>query len=230
MNWHIQKEHNMRKFFGPNSCRNSALRVASAGFTLIEMSVSALIISLIVLTLIMVFRSNLSTFAWGQRHMEFNQRIQLVMKQIFTDFKQINPILKQDQDGHLYLQGEKIGDLYPNLVTIYDKDKKPENGGEEVVFFLTSMTELNRRDRVRYFLEKGELIREIQDYNGSIKRKAIAEKAAELQFSGDAGDIRQIHVKFVLEDPKKQGHFENIDFAVRLETDLVCVKTVQEYD
>ncbi len=201
-----------------------------SGFTLIEMSVSALIIALIVLTLIMVFRSNLATFAWGQKHMEFNQRIQLVMKQIFTDFKQINPILKQDEDGHLYLQGEKIGDLFPNLVTVYDKDKKPENGGEEVVFFLTSIDDLNRRDRVRYFLDKEELIRETHDYNGNVKRKAIAEKASELQFTEDEGDIRQLHVQFKLADPKTPGRIEKIDFAVRLETDLVCVKTVKEYD
>lgn len=203
---------------------------ARAGFTLVELSVSSLIIALIALTLIMVFRSNLNAFAWGQRHMEFNQRVQLVMKQVFTDFKQINPILKQDEDGHVYLQGEKIGDLFPNLVTIFDKDKKPENGGEEVAFFLTSINDLSRRDRVRYFLEKGELIREVQDYNGTTKRKAIAEKASGLQFYGDDGDIRQIHVKFVIEDPKKPGHTEDIDFAVRLETDLVCVKTVKEYD
>ena len=201
-----------------------------AGFTLIELSVSSLVIALIVLVLIMVFRSNLNTFAWGQRHMEFNQRIQLVMKQLFTDFKSINPILKQDDDGHLYLQGEKIGDLFPNLVTIYDKDKKPENGGEEAVFFLTSMNDLNMRDRVRYYLEKGELIREVQDYNGNTKRKVIAEKASDLQFYGEEGDIRQMHVKFVLEDPKKPGHVEKVDFAVRLETDLLCVKTVKEYD
>lgn len=200
------------------------------GFTLIEMSVSALVIALIVLTLIMVFRSNLATFSWGQKHMEFNQRIQLVMKQIFTDFKQINPILKQDEDGHLYLQGEKIGDLFPNLVTVYDKDKKPENGGEEVVFFLTSIDDLNRRDRVRYFLDKEELIRETQDYNGNVKRKAIAEKASDLQFTEDNGDIRQLHVQFMLADPKTPGRTEKIDFAVRLETDLVCVKTVKEYD
>ncbi len=230
MNQRFETNMNLPGRFGQTSGRNTPCRLNSGGFTLIEMSVSALIISLIVLTLIMVFRSNLNTFAWGQRHMEFNQRIQLVMKQIFTDFKQINPILKQDENGHLYLQGEKIGDLYPNLVTIYDKDKKPENGGEEVVFFLTSMSDLNRRDRVRYFLEKGELIRETQDYNGSTKRKMIAEKAADLQFTGDSGDIRQMHVKFILEDPKKPGHVENIDFAVRLETDLICVKTVKEYD
>lgn len=224
------EQHTQTYSVKPATCKYRCLHRSNIGFTLIELSVSSLIIALIALTLIMVFRGNLATFAWGQRHMEFNQRIQLVMKQIFTDFKQINPILKQDEDGNLYLQGEKIGDLFPNLVTIFDKDKNPDNGGEEVTFFLTSIDDLSRRDRVRYFLEKGALVREVQDYNGIIKSKTIAELASGLQFSGDAGDIRQIHIKVVLADPKKPGWTENIDFAVRLETDLVCVKTVKEYD
>lgn len=200
------------------------------GFTLVEMSISTLVIAMIFLVLIMVFRSNLATFKWGQQHMEFNQKIQMVMKQIFTDLKQINPILKQDEDGHLLLQGEKIGDLFPNLVTIYDKDKNPDNGGEELVFFLTSFTDINRRDRVRYFIDKEELVREIQDYNGNAKRSVIAEKATDLQFFADSGDIRQIHVKVKLIDPKVLTRSEEISFAVRLETDLVCIKTVKEYD
>lgn len=201
-----------------------------SGFTLIELSVSTLVIALIILVLIMVFRSNLATFKWGQQHMEFNQKIQMVMKQIFTDLKQINPILKQDEDGHIFLQGEKIGDLFPNLVTIYDKDKNPDNGGEELVFFLTSFTDINKRDRVRYYIEKEELIREIQDYHGNSRRGVIADKAADLQFAEDSGDIRQIHIKVKLTDPKKLERVEHITFAVRLETDLVCVKTVKEYD
>ena len=205
-------------------------RAFNKGFTLVELSISSLVIALVVLVLIMVFRSNLATFAWGQKHMEFNQKIQLVMKQIFTDLKQINPILKQDEDGHIYLQGEKIGDLFPNLVTIYDKDKDSANGGEEVVFFLTSISDINRRDRIRYFLEKGELIREVQDYNGTTRRKAIAEQAAGLQFAPDTGDIRQILVSLTMTDPKSPGRVETLDFAVRLETDLVCVKTVKTYD
>lgn len=207
-------------------------RAFNKGFTLVELSISSLVIALVVLVLIMVFRSNLATFAWGQKHMEFNQKIQLVMKQIFTDLKQINPILKQDEDGHIYLQGEKIGDLFPNLVTIYDKDKDKDsaNGGEEVVFFLTSISDINRRDRIRYFLEKGELIREVQDYNGTTRRKAIAEQAAGLQFAPDTGDIRQILVSLTMTDPKSPGRIETLDFAVRLETDLVCVKTVKTYD
>jgi len=200
------------------------------GFTLIELSISVLIIALIILVLIMVFRSNLATFKWGQQHMEFNQKIQLVMKQIFTDFKQINPILRQDEDGHIFLQGEKIGDLFPNLVTIFDKDKNPENGGEEVAFFLTSFTNINQRDHVKYFIDKEELIRQKTDYDGNVKRSVIAEKASNLFFAEDPGDIRQIKIKVTLADPKKPERSEQIDFAVRLETDLVCVKTVREYD
>ncbi|NLF97400.1 MAG: hypothetical protein GX569_11720 [Candidatus Riflebacteria bacterium] len=194
------------------------------------MSISVLIIALIILVLIMVFRSNLATFKWGQQHMEFNQKIQLVMKQIFTDFKQINPILSQDEDGHIFLQGEKIGDLFPNLVTIFDKDKNPENGGEEVAFFLTSFTSINQRDHVKYFIDKDELIRQKTDHDGNVKRSVIAEKASELFFAEDPGDIRQIKIKVTLADPKKPERSEKIDFAVRLETDLVCVKTVREYD
>lgn len=200
------------------------------GFTLIELSVSVLIIALVILVLIVVFRSNLQTFKWGQQHMEFNQKIQMVMKQIFTDFKEINPILRQDEDGHIFLQGEKIGDLFPNLVTIFDKDKEPANGGEEVAFFLTSFTNLNQRDHVKYFIDKEELIRQKTDYDGNVRRTVIAEKASDLFFSEDSGDIRQIKIKLTLTDPKKPERSEKIDFAVKLETDLVCVKTVREYD
>lgn len=202
------------------------------GFTLIELSISSLIIGLIILVLILVFRSNLATFKWGQQHMEFNQKIQLVMKQIFTDFKRINPILGQDEQGHIYLQGEKIGDLFPNLVTIFDKDKQPENGGEEVAFFLTSFANTEQRDHIRYFIDKNknELIRQKTDYNGNVKRSVIAEKASDLYFAEDPGDIRQIKINLVMTDPKNTGRTEKIDFAVRLETDLVCVKTVREYD
>lgn len=200
------------------------------GFTLIELSISALIVALISLVLIMVFRSNLNTWKWGQKHMEFNQQVQLVMKQIFSDLKLVNPVLKLDGDGHLMFQGEKINDLFPNLVTIYDKDKKPENGGEEIVFFQTSFTNLERKDRIHYYLEKGKLMREIQDYDGNPKKKVVAEKAKDLFFKADPGDIRQVLIKVTLIDPKNEKMQETLDFAVRLETDLVCVKVVKGYD
>lgn len=200
------------------------------GFTLVELSISAFIVALIALVLIVVFRSNLNTWKWGQKHMEFNQQVQMVMKQIFTDLKLVNPVVKLDADGHMMFQGEKINDLFPNLVTIYDKDKKPENGGEEIVFFQTSYNDLDKKDRVHYFLEKGKLIREISDYDGKKKRRIVAEKAKDLFFSGDINDIRQVFIKVTLIDEKNEKIQENLDFAVRLETDLVCVKVVRQYD
>jgi prepilin-type N-terminal cleavage/methylation domain-containing protein len=204
--------------------------IRKKGFTLIELSISSLIIALIVLVLIMVFRSNLNTWNWGQQHMEFNQRVQLVMKQIFTDLKNVNPILARDEDGHLYFQGEKINDMFPNLVTIYDKDKNQFNGGEELVLFHTSVDNLDQKDRIRYFLEKGSLIRETKDYNGNTKKKVVAAKASDLFFKPDPGDIRQVMVKLTVINKKDEKIKENLDFAVRLETDLVCVKLVQQYD
>ncbi len=201
------------------------------GFTLVELSISSFIIAMIALVLIMVFRSNLNTWQWGQKHMEFNQQVQLVMKQIFTDLKLVNPIIKMDESGNMLFQGEKINDLFPNLVTIYDKDKKPENGGEEIVFFQTSFSDLNRRDRVNYYLnDKGQFIRETEDYNGNQRKKVVAEKAQDLYFSDDPGDIRQVHIKVTLIDEKNAAMKETLDFAVRLDTDLVCVKMVKQYD
>lgn len=200
------------------------------GFTLLELSVSTFIIALISLVLITLFRSNLTTWKWGQQHMEFNQRVQIVMKQFFTDLKQVNPVVKVDKKGNLMFQGEKINDLFPNLVTIYDMDKKPENGGEEIVFFHTSFSDLTKKDRIHYFLDKDKLIREIEDYNGSKKKKVVAENAANLHFAIDSGDIRQVFIQVTVIDEKKPDIKEELDFAVRLETDLVCVKMVKRYD
>ncbi len=205
-------------------------KLLKKGFTLVELSISSFIVALIALILIMVFRSNLNTWQWGQKHMEFNQQVQLVMKQIFTDLKTVNPIVKFDADGNMMFQGEKINDLFPNLVTIYDKDKNPDNGGEEIVFFLTSFNDETRKDRIKYFIEKNKLIREEEDYNGNKKRRVIAEKAKDLFFNDDPGDIRQVQIKVTLIDEKNEQHTENLDFAVRLETDLVCVKVVKNYD
>ncbi|GAB4278095.1 MAG: hypothetical protein Kow0029_21200 [Candidatus Rifleibacteriota bacterium] len=205
------------------------------GFTLIELSISSLIIALIALVLIYVFRSNLNTWKWGQKHMEFNQKVQLVMKQMFTDLKLVNPVLKIDADGNLLFQGEKINDLFPNLVTIYDVDKNEANGGEEIVFFQTSFSDLEMKDRIHYYPERlpndtFRLIREVEDYNGNKKKKVIAGKISDLHFSADPGDIRQVLIKVTIHDEKNPGIEEPLDFAVRLETDLVCVKVVKKYD
>jgi hypothetical protein len=58
----------------------------------------------------------------------------------------------------------------------------------------------------------------------------VAEKAQDLFFSDDPGDIRQVHIKVTLIDEKNAAMKETLDFAVRLDTDLVCVKMVKQYD
>jgi len=195
-----------------------------SGFTLIEISVSILIVSVIMITLIMVFRNNILSWKWGQKHMGFNQKIQLVMKQIFTDIKNINPIVKQDTKGDLWFQGEKIGDLFPNIVRIENTDGNKTNGGEELSFYLTDFTDLTRKDFIRYYLDKTKLIRESIDYNGNKKVKIVSERSTDLHFFSDENDIHEIGIRVTLTDKLDSKLKENLEFAVRLDTDLVCVK------
>lgn len=163
--------------------------------------------------------------------MGFNQKVQLVMKQMFTDLKQINPILTTDSQGHIWVRGEKGGDIQPNLVTIYDHDPESNDGAQELVFFLTSLSQPSRRDRVSYKIsDKGELVREVQDCNGKLREKVLAKKAADLVFRNDPGDNRQIKVSVTITDDDDDKMVETVDFAVRLETDLVSVKLVRTYD
>ena len=200
------------------------------GFTLIELSVSALIIGLISIVLILVLRSNLAAWQWGQKHMEFNQHVQLIMKQIFTDLKNINPIVQMDAEGHLWFQGERGGDIRPNLVTIYDNDSETTGYGQELVFFLTSFSDLNRRDRIKYFInEEGELIREIQDAQSDSFARVIAPIAKDLRFRNDPYDLRQVSVELTIVNPEDENMSETLDFSVRLETDLVSVRLVRTY-
>ncbi len=199
-----------------------------SGFTLVELSVSALIIAMIALVLIMVFRSNINAWKWGQKHMEFNQQIQLIMKQVFTDLKRINPVVLEDADGDIWFQGEKIGDMFPNLITLVNTDNDALNGGEELNFFHAGLKSEGRKETIHYFLDGSKLVREITDYDGNKKQKYLAEKASELKFNLNPDDIREIVVKVDIQDPKNPKMIEKLNFAVRLDTDLVCVKMVDK--
>jgi type II secretory pathway component PulJ len=194
------------------------------GFTLVELAISAVIILIIGLVLVVVFRFNITSWKWGQKHMEFQQKVQLAMKQIFTDIKRVNPIVSGDERGNLWYQGEKIGDLVPNLVRIYDKDKNPENGGEEIVFYHTTFKDLAQKTHVRLFLENGSLFRETTDPNGTKKRMVISNKASELHFVPNPADICEVGVRLMITDDLNPELKEDLNFAVHLDTDLVCVK------
>ncbi|MBF0499982.1 MAG: prepilin-type N-terminal cleavage/methylation domain-containing protein [Candidatus Riflebacteria bacterium] len=208
------------------------------GFTLIEVIISTLIISLISLVLVMVYRGNLSAMKWGQKHIEFNQKIQLAMKQIFTDIKRINPIVVTDAQENLWFKGEKIGDLFPNMVEIIDLDKNLQNGGEQIRFTHTSYLKPGERTFIRLFLEgegpdagkedvtSGSLMREVTDANGTKKRSVISNKVSNLHFMANTEDIREVLVRMTITDDRNPGMKEDLAFAVSLDTDLVCVKVI----
>jgi len=193
------------------------------GFTLIELVVVAAIFSLIGLVMVYVFRHNIIAWRWGHKHMEFNQKIQTAMKQIFSDIKRVNPIVSKDEGENLWFQGEKIGDLFPNLVEIIDKDQDPQNGGEEIVLVHTSYKNPGEKTQVRLYLEEGGLWREVTDHNGSKKRTVISNRVSDLHFMKNPEDIYDVRVSMVITDDRNPDLKENLSFAVHLDTNLVCV-------
>jgi prepilin-type N-terminal cleavage/methylation domain-containing protein len=196
------------------------------GFTLIELSITSVIALLIGLVLITVYRSNLTTWRWGQKHMEFNQKIQLAMKQVFTDIKRINPLVATDDAGNIWFKGEKGGDLVPNLVTLISTDQDLSNGGEEITFVHTSFSRPDARIHVRIFTENGALLREVTDHNGTRTRVVIADRVKDLHFIPNPEDIYEVRVQMTVSDDRNPELIENLQFAVRIDTDLVCVKLV----
>ncbi|MBR4570735.1 MAG: prepilin-type N-terminal cleavage/methylation domain-containing protein, partial [Candidatus Riflebacteria bacterium] len=58
-----------------------------SGFSLVELAVSVLIIACISTVLIIVLRSNLTSMKFGQKHMDFNQKVMLAIRRVFYDIK-----------------------------------------------------------------------------------------------------------------------------------------------
>lgn len=193
-------------------------------FTLVEMSITMLIVSLIGLILLTVFRSNIVAWKWGAKHMEFQQKVQLAMKQVFTDIKRINPMVYADENGNFWFKGEKIGDLVPNLVDIVDKDQNPNNGGEEILMWHTSYVNPGEKTGVRLFLEEGALVRELILANDTRKKSVVSNKVADLHFLKNPDDILEIKTSMVITDDRNPDLKETLAFAVHLDTDLVCVR------
>ena len=196
----------------------------ASGFTMIELAISSVVIGLIALVLMLAFRSNLHIWRWGQEHMDFQQKVQLVMKQIFTDIKRINPLIALDMTGDIWFEGERGGDLLPHLVTIYDIDGDPLNGGEMIEFYHTSFTEPNDRTRVRLLLDGDALIREVKDHTDTLRRMVISTQASNLFFKPNPNDIHEVLVNITITDDDSPKLKKELDFAVRLDTDLVYVR------
>lgn len=201
------------------------------GFSVVELSVAVVIIALIATTLIYVFRSNLSTWQWGTAHMGFNAKVQLTMKQVFTDIKAIGPAIGVDQNGTLYFQGEKIGDMQPNLVQILDLPSDTASEGRRVEFGLYDLNNPGQRTKVAYYLDSAQpsepptrLIREVTDYNNTVRKKVVAERVTNLFFQRNPADIQELRIRMDIGDDENATLREHLAFAVHLDTNLVCVK------
>lgn len=199
-------------------------------FSVVELTIATLIVALLATTLILIFRSNLSSWKWGQTHMAFNTKIQLTMKQVFTDIKAIGPAIGVDQLGTLMFQGEKIGDLFPNLVVISDYPQDTSSGGRRLDFSHYDLDNPGARTRLSYYLNRAapdqppRLIREVVDPNGGIRQKVVAEHVSDLFFERNPLDIHEVRVRMTIADDENPTLVERLEFAVHLDTNLVCVK------
>lgn len=195
-----------------------------SGLTLVELSIGVLIISCISIVLIIVLRSNLNTMSFGQKHMNFNQKIALATRKMFYDLKGINPILVKSLNYGYALSGESKGTALPRIVTVNEYHDKTysvefsynEEPGDELPF------------RVRYYFKDNKIFRYERNPSGKEKTEVVLENVKEFVVGTDETDIKQIYVSFVASDPTNGVKPEKIDFAVRLETDFVCVKKFEE--
>ncbi len=192
-----------------------------SGFTLVELAVSMLIISIIATTLIIVLRGNLNTLKTGQRHMDFNQRVLLAMRRIFYDLKHVNPILVKSETAGYMIKGEHIGEPKPRKVFIR-KSKEPLPDRDELEFVIDSNQDIDDIYNIKYFLKDSNLLREVRDVTATTKVETILENVASFSVDNDQIDIKQIYVKFYAKDSANTISRE-VDFAVRLESDFVYV-------
>ncbi len=191
------------------------------GFTLVELAVSTLIVSIIALILVIVLRSNVNTLKFGQRHMDFNQKVLLAMRRIFYDLKHVNPILIKSETSGYAIKGEHIGEPKPRKVFIR-KSREPNLDQDELEFVVDSNLDIEDSTNIKYFLANSSLKRETRDAHANTKVETVLEHVASFTVDNDANDIKQVFVSFVASDDKNIIKRE-VDFAVRLESDFVYV-------
>ena len=195
-----------------------------SGFTLVELSVTVLIISIISLVLIIVFRSNLNTVKFGQKHMDFNQKVFLAMRRIFYDIKQINPVLSPSNTYGYVIKGEQKGEPKPKIIYIRNFKNR---AGSELEFVLAKENDVEEIFTVKYYLKLDKLknynlIRYTRNLKAEEKEEVILENVPFFEVQNDEYDVKQIFVKYKAKDTKNNLS-RDVDFAVRLESDFVYV-------
>lgn len=191
-----------------------------SGFTLVELSVSVLIISIISIVLIMVFRSNLNTVKFGQKHMDFNQKVLLAMRRIFYDLKSINPVLYKSETYGYAIKDEKSGEPKPKMIFI-KKFASPDKN-DELEFALDNGKDVEETYNVLYTINNNNLIKRTRNLKLEEKEEIVLENVSLFRVENDSQDVKQIYIRFIADD-KKTGLKRDVDFAVRLESDFVYV-------
>ena len=192
-----------------------------SGFSLVELAVSVLIIACISTVLIIVLRSNLTTMKFGQKHMDFNQKVMLAIRRVFYDIKRINPILIRNNSYGYALKNEQAGEPKPRKIWVR-KSKEPVLGKDELEFVIDSNLDVSDIYNIFYYLDKNKLQREVRNNAGQTTTETVLENVASFTVDNDPTDIKQIFVKLSVKDPEKKLK-RDVDFAVRLETDFVYV-------
>ena len=121
-----------------------------SGFTLVELMVVVLIISIISVVLVMVLRGNLNTLKYGQKNMDFNQKLLLGVRRIFYDIKRINPILKYSEEYGYAIKNENIGEPKPRIIWIRKSSNPKER--DELEFVIDSNLDIEDIYNIFYHL------------------------------------------------------------------------------
>ena len=191
-----------------------------SGFSLVELAVSVLIIACISTVLVIVLRSNLTTMKFGQKNMDFNQRVLLAIRRIFYDLKRINPVLVKSETYGYAIKNEKTGDPRPRKIFIR-KSQNPKDR-DELEFVIDSNLDISDIYNIKYYLDKNKLQREVRNNAAQTTVDTVLDDVASFTVDNDATDIKQIFVKLSVNDVKNKLK-RDVDFAVRLETDFVYV-------
>ena len=192
-----------------------------SGFTLVELAVSVLIIACIATVLIIVLRSNLTTMKFGQKHMDFNQKVMLAIRRVFYDIKRINPILVRSNSYGYALKNEQSGEPKPRKIFVR-KSQAPNLGKDELEFVIDSNLDVSDIYNIFYYLDKNKLQREVRNNAGHTTTETVLENVTSFTVDNDPTDIKQIFVKLSVNYHEKKLK-RDVDFAVRLETDFVYV-------
>ncbi|MFC1744945.1 hypothetical protein ACFL35_13215 [Candidatus Riflebacteria bacterium] len=196
-------------------------------FSLVEIIFSLGIISLLLLVLVYCFRNNLISFKAGNIKIQNQARISLLIKQIYVDFKTLNPAIYFDNNYHLWFQGEQLGDLYPNLVELQDLDGNIKNGYEKVTLNQSSIRKIGiggkiNQNAITYIWKENKLFRKL----GKVE-KILAEDINKFHINRNPESDKhlKISMEIKLEDTaQKKGLNEQISLSIAMDTDLIYVK------